>query len=190
MQLPWATAASPPEGPHLDEVPVGLRRVRHRLVDPGILAPGQHAGRKGALAARMAPPGADRRHALLMYRDIVEVAESVLQALQRRRERLATLGRSPAVEQVAEEFRAITQLLGLDAQLVTASRIEPLQRLAALANLAPAPRQLISREALDRNVAAIAHEVVLRPRPFASLQPFGDGEGQGAESFGPHRILC
>src|SRR5215472_15903251 len=106
-----------------------------------------------------------------MHGDVVEVAERILQAFKRSNEMLAPFACPLGREQRAEEFARIAKLLGLDAQLVTATPIELSERFAFLANLAPAPRQLLECECFDRQVSSIADEIVRGLGPQSGLQP-------------------
>src|SRR5215472_1989631 len=124
-----------------------------------------------------------------MHGDVVEIAEPILHALKRGKKLLAPFQCPLGREQRGEELRRITQLLGLDAELVTAACIEPRQPSAFLANLAPAPRQLLEREYLDRQIAAVADKVVLRLPPQAGLEPCRHVEGEGAKARRVHRRL-
>src|SRR5271166_2147997 len=124
-----------------------------------------------------------------MHGDVVEIAEPILPALKRRKKLLAPFQRPLGREQRGEELSRITQLLGLDAQLVAAACIEPRQDSAFLANLAPAPRQLLERNHLDRQIAAVANEVVLRVPPQAGLQPCRNVERQRAKARRLYRPL-
>ena len=56
-----------------------------------------------------------------MYSDVIEIAEAVLQALEGGKELPAPFSSPLAREQTGEEFRCVAQLLGLDAQLVSAA---------------------------------------------------------------------
>src|SRR5262249_20883281 len=109
----------------------------------------------------------DGRDPVLVHRDVVEVAKAVLDAFERRQELRAPPRRLLAGEEVGEELRGVAHLLRLDAELVAASRMEPGKLLALLADLAEAPRQLLGGGGLDRDVTAVAHEIVLRPRSIA-----------------------
>ena len=83
---------------------------------------------------------------------------------------------------LGEELRGVTHLFRLDAELVAASRIEPGELLALLADLAEAPCQLLGGGGLDRDVAAIAHEIVLRPRPLPRLRAKRRSRASGHET--------
>src|SRR6516164_6855647 len=128
------------------------------------------------------------RYAFRVHGDVVKVTKSILQALKGRKELFASSHRPLCREQSGEEFRCIAQLFCLDAQLVAAGRIEPPKHPPSLANLSPASRQLLGRERLDREVALIANEVVLRVRPWTSLQPGCDVNCEHAEAGRLHRI--
>ena len=79
------------------------------------------------------------------------------------------------VNRAGKELNGITQLLGLDAQLVATARIELRERLAFLAHLAPTARQLLGGGNRYRKVTAVANAIVLRRRstlrPRATLPP-------------------
>src|SRR5262249_60078278 len=64
------------------------------------------------------------RDAIFMNRDVVEVAQAILHAFQRREELLPTLRRLLAGEEPGEELRCVSHFLGLNAQLVTAAGVE------------------------------------------------------------------
>src|SRR5262245_25847920 len=153
---------------------------RHGEADPCVFAPGPKPGRDRELPARTA--SRHRSDEILVDGDVVEIAEAVLQALESGQKILAPLRRALAREQVGEELRSVAQLLRLDTQLVASAHVELRQRLAPLADLAPAPLQLRNGGSFDRQVAAIAHEIVLRLEPLAGLQPCRDVDRQRTKS--------
>src|SRR5215472_11033594 len=112
-----------------------------------------------------------------MHGDVFETAKPVLQALERGKKLLAPFQRPLGRKQRGEELRRIAKLLGPDAELVTAARIELCQYFAFLANLAPAPRQLLERELRDRQFATVTDDIVRRIGPRAGLQPRRDFQG-------------
>src|SRR6516165_12066777 len=105
------------------------------------------------------------RYAFRVHVDVVKVTKPIQQTFEDRKELFASFNRPLCREQSSEEFCCIAQLFCLDAQLVAAARIEPPKHPPSLANLSPASRQLLGRERLDREVALVANEVVLRVRP-------------------------
>jgi hypothetical protein len=96
------------------------------------------------------------RDAIFMNRDVVEIAEAILHAFQRREKLLPTLRRLLAREEPGKELRCVSHLLGLYAQLVTAVGVEAIERFALLADFLEAARQLHGGANLDRDITTIA----------------------------------
>src|SRR5215813_11168687 len=109
------------------------------------------------------------RYAFRVHGDVVKITKPILQALEGRKELFASFHRPLGREQCSEELCCIAQLFCLDPQLVAVARIEPTKHSPPLANLAPASRQLLRGEHLDREVPLLMDEIVLRARPYASL---------------------
>jgi hypothetical protein len=80
-----------PEWLDLDERCIALRRGRHSGVEVCVLPPSQQSGGEGAFGIRALPPEARCRDEVLVHRDVVEVAERILQMLKRRHEFLPAL---------------------------------------------------------------------------------------------------
>src|SRR5581483_6105106 len=110
---------------------ITLDRCGQRGFDLRVLVAGQQSGCKSPLAARALRTYAGTRHDRGVDGDVVEVAEAVLQVLER-----------------GEELGGIAQLLGADAQLVALARGELGELPTALFHLAIAPLQLRTRECL------------------------------------------
>ena len=157
-----SAGSSPPEWPDLGQVRIGVRRRGHRPVHAGVLAPGEQTSGKDAARICSATTHAHCRDAFFMHGDVVKIAKAILQELKRGKKLLAPFQRPLGRKQRGKKLRGITQLLGLDAQLVAAACIEPRQLSAFLTNLAPAPRQLLERERLDRHIAAVADKIIRR----------------------------
>src|SRR5262245_65286671 len=116
-----------------------VRGFRHR-VEAGVFVAGPQSG--GKVAFRVAAPtpatpaaAGNGRNAVLVHGNVVEVAKAILQVLECRKELLPALPRLLAWKHAGEELRRVADLLGLNAQLVTATGIELRQLLAPLANL-------------------------------------------------------
>ena len=126
-------------------------------IETGVLATGQQSGSESAFwaAAEVTSPAAIGygRDPVFVDCDVVEIAQAILHVFEGREELRAPPRRLLAGEEVGEEFRGVTHLLRLDAELVAASRIEPGELLDLLADLAEAPRQLLGGGGLDRDVA-------------------------------------
>src|SRR6516164_1587764 len=110
-----------------------------------------------------------RGNSLFVHGNVVEIPESILQALEGGMEMLASLCCPLVLEQRGKEFYRIAQLLSLNAQLVPAASIEPRDCSSFLAHLPPASSQLFSGIIDDREVALVAHEIILRVGPMACL---------------------
>ena len=91
-----------------------------------------------------------RRNMLFMHSNIIEITEPVLLTLERSKETLASFDRSLIRKQAGEEFPRIAQLLGLDAQFVSAALIELREGFAFLTHLKPPSRQLFRCVNCDR----------------------------------------
>src|SRR2546429_7572252 len=89
----------------------------------------QHPRRKCTLAASCPAPLApsvarNRPDPILMHDDVIEIAQAILCAFERREELVPAFEYLLAREEGGEELRCVTHLLGLDAQLVTVPRTE------------------------------------------------------------------
>ena len=91
-----------------------------------------------------------RRNMLFMHGNIVEITEPVLQTLERSKESLTAFDHPLIRKQAGEEFPCIAQLLGLDAQFVSAALIELREGFAFLTHLMPPSRQLFRCVNCDR----------------------------------------
>jgi len=163
-------------------------------VEAGVFASRQQSRGEGALRAASPapiPPSliGNGRDAILMNRDVVEIAQAILHAFQPREELLPTFRRLLAREDGGEELRCVSHLLGLNAQLMTAAGVEPGERFALLADLLEAARQLLGGGNLDGDVTTITDEVVLRSPPLPRLQPASNVERQCTKPLRPCRIL-
>ena len=144
-----------PEPLDLGQLSIGIDRCGQCRINARIFVPHQHARGESAFAAHAPAPHAGRADELLVHRDVVEIAECILQRFERRLESFAPLRGPLARKQAAEEFRCVADLLGLDSQLMAALRIEPRDRFAFSADLLPAPVQLAGGGNLDRDLADV-----------------------------------
>src|SRR5581483_802896 len=168
---------------------ITLDRCGQRGFDLRVLVAGQQSGCKSPLAARALRTYAGTRHDRGVDGDVVEVAEAVLQVLERGDEGLVPPACVLAIVERGEELGGIAQLLGADAQLVALARGELGELPTALFHLAIAPLQLRTRECLDRHIAKRARPVVVRIEPIAGLQPRGDVQRERTEAHRVDRML-
>ena len=118
-----------------------------------------------------------------MHRDIVQVAESILQFLECGDERFPPPPRFLAGERAGKEFRGVAELLGLQAHLVPPFGIEFAEARARFQNLFPASPQLVGGRAHDRLFSQQAGEVVGVAGPVAGFDPAGSIENKAAKAW-------
>src|SRR5262249_28581234 len=112
-------AKSRPERLRLGKGPVGALRVLEHVSDARFLPAGKATGGEGLLRAdrpRFSASGLGMDDAFgqpRMHRDIVQVAESILEFLQSGDERLPPPRGFLVGERASEEFRGVAELLGL-----------------------------------------------------------------------------
>src|SRR5262249_27694575 len=153
----------------------GLDGRAQEALGAGTLAAGHEAGGERAptrLASAVEPSmldkiGDDR----LVGGDVVEVAEAILQPLERGLERARALFGLPAWEQGREEVARIAQFFRPNAHLVALAGVELFELLGLLDELAAAARELVRRKVFNRrrHPMRLAH-------PIADLEPGNDVE--------------
>src|SRR5689334_16919764 len=129
--------ASAPEWFDLPEIGNRVRRRENEGLAARFLMSRHETDREGLGAGARAPPGAADQFAghLFTHRDVVEVAERILQPLQRRHKRLASLFGAPAREKSGKEVGPVAQFLDCDTQLVPLLRRKLTHGAASLLNL-------------------------------------------------------
>src|SRR6516225_6214579 len=128
---------SPPKPLDLGKIYIGFISCRDSGLDPCVFASSQQPSRESAARIRSPMMHTHRRNMFFMHGNIVEIAEPVLQTLERSKESLASFDHPFIRKQAGEEIRRVTQLLGLDAQFVVAARIELREGFAFLTHFTP-----------------------------------------------------
>ena len=119
----------------------------------------------------------------------VEIAETILQRFESAEEHLApAFGLAPG-KRAAKEFGRIAHLLDLDAQLVSAERIEFTQLAAALEGLLPALFQFLDRELSNGALALQLQQGIAGCEPLPGFNPFSEVDQQKAKSCRGHSNL-
>src|ERR1043166_2512107 len=172
--------ASAPEWFGLAEVGDRVRRRSDERLAARFLAPGHEADREGLGAGARAPSGAAHQFAghLFAHRDVIEVAERVLQLLERRHERLAPFLGAPAREKGGEKVGRVAHLLDCDAQLVPLPRLKLAHGAAPFLDLAATTGKLFGRLLSHRPIETPASRFLARVRPGAGLDPRDEVEEQ------------
>src|SRR5262245_39718185 len=168
----------------LDELCITVNRVRQRLVLACFLSPGQEPGGKSAF--RRSSTG----NQALIHRNVIQIAESILQSFQRRHELLLPSPGFLVLKQFTEKLGRVAQFFNLNAQFVTFVGIELCKLFSPLAHLAPSPSQLLCSESLDRNLAPASYQIATRVRPAAALKPDCNFKDQGAKSSRCYGLPC
>src|SRR5262245_53539324 len=168
----------------LDELCITVNRVRQRLALSCFLTPGQQAGGKSAFRRNSA------RNQALVHRNVIQIAESILQSSKRRHEFLLPFYGFFVLKQSTEKLGRVAQFFHLNAQFVAFVGIELRKLFSPLARLAPSSSQLLCSENFDRNLAPASCQVVSRVRPAAALKPDCNFKDQSTKSSGSYCVLC
>src|SRR6516225_3202158 len=126
-----------PKSLDLGQIQICFIRGRDGCLDPCVFASSQQPSRESAARIRSPMMHTHRRNMFFMHGNIVEITEPVLQTLERSKKSLASFDHPLIRKEAGEEFRRVTQLLGLDAQFVVAARIELREGFAFLTHFTP-----------------------------------------------------
>src|SRR5262245_44281954 len=185
----WTSPSEKPVGSspkrlRLDKLCITVIRGRQRLVLACFLTPGQQPGGKGAF--RRSRTG----NQALIHRNVIQIAESILQSFQRRHEFLLPSHGFFVSKQSTEKLGRVAQFFHLNAQSMTFVRIELCKLFSPLAHSAASPSQLLCGENLDRNLDPASYETICRVGPAATLKPDCNFKDQGAKSSRCYCVLC
>src|SRR6516164_10350449 len=185
-----SASKSRPKWLRLSEGEVGTLRILEHGCDARLLTARKTTRSECLLGAALALIAAgvlridDLFAQSLMHRDVIQVAEGVLQFLQSSHKTLPSPRSLLARERAAKELRSMPEFFSLNAHLMSPLGVKLAELRTRFQNLLPASPQLVGGSIHNRLFSQQAGEIVGAARPVAGFDPARSVENKTTKACG------